>query len=415
LSATYKKGEKMRKMLCFLILILLANFTIAQERDVEYNQAYDVYEGTAPYEDSDFFAESSTFVSEFQYGLNIHWASGQQLDWVTEVGASWVRTGVGWEFIEPELTEPPTYNWEVADKIINDCRVRNLKILWGLPYTPKWASDNGQSNGVPRSPVAQDHWRRFVRATAERYRNDIDYYDPWNEPNNEKFWLGTVDEYVAYILKPAWEEIKAVDPNKKIVGPALKLTRGSRIKVEDFFWRLGLLHASRYIDIIGQNVYQDEPEDVTDQFEKGDYECFWIFCLKKRDSLFKIYRKAGFEKHMIWINEFGWRSDKVGEGHQAKYIVETLGRISRRPRFTNAFIYELQDDPRFQPKWGIMKSDGSPKKTYWQLRDTFSVNPALKNNQEELGDLDTDGYGNNVFVPKRPDRSSLYYFVPRPQ
>jgi hypothetical protein len=403
----------MRKAFCVLAAMLFTGFAISQERKVEYNQTYDVYQGAAPYDDNGFLAESLTFSSVFPYGLVTHWASGKQLDWVTEVGASWVRTGVGWEFVEPELTEPPTYRWEVADQIVNDCRARGLNILWGFPYTPKWASDNGQSNGVPRSPVAQEHWRKFVRATAERYRNDIDYYEPWNEPNNEKFWRGTVDEYVSLILKPAWEEIKAVDPNKKVVGPTLELIRGARIRVEDFFGRLSKSNGSQYIDILSQNLYQDEPEDVTNQFEKGDYECWWIFCIKKRDSLFKIYRKTGFGSHPIWINEFGWRSDKVGEGHQAKYIVETLGRLSRRPRFTNAFIYELQDDPRFKPKWGIMKSDGSPKKAYWRLRDTFRTDSAPANTQEEPGELDTDGYGNNLFIPQRPDKSSFLYLVPK--
>ncbi|KKS81869.1 MAG: hypothetical protein UV58_C0015G0003 [Candidatus Wolfebacteria bacterium GW2011_GWC1_43_10] len=181
----------MRKAFCVLVAMLFASFAIAQERKVEYSQTYDVYQGSAPYDGEGFLTEPLVLSSVFPYGLVTHWASGRQLDWVIEVGASWVRTGVGWEFIEPELTEPPTYRWEVADKIVNDCRVRGLKILWGFPYTPKWASDNGQSNGVPRSPVAQEHWRKFVRATVERYHNDIDYFEPWNEPNNEKFWRGT--------------------------------------------------------------------------------------------------------------------------------------------------------------------------------------------------------------------------------
>jgi len=411
----------MRKAFCVLVAMLFAGIALAQERKVEYNQTYDVYEGAAPYDDDGFLTELPVLSSPFQYGLVTHWASGKQLDPVTEVGASWIRTGVGWEFVELELTEPPTYHWEVADKIVNDCRARGLKILWGFPYTPKWASDNGQSNGVPRSPVAQEHWRKFVRATVERYRNDINYFEPWNEPNSEKCWQGTTAEWVAYILKPAWEEVKAVDSNKKIVGPTLECIRGARIKVEDFFWWLGVLHASQYIDILSQNVYEQdgEAEDITNQFEKGDYECLnisifgWRPCLRKRISLFRIYNNNGFGKHPVWINEFGWRSDRVGESHQAKYVVETLERLSRRPRFTNAFIYELQDDPRFKPKWGIMKSDGSPKKVYWRLRDTFGTDSAPANTQEEPGELDTDGYGNNIFVPQRPDKSSFLYLVPK--
>ncbi len=410
----------MKRSLLVLVCVLAIFFfgfgnVFAQEKPLEPNiQEYDIYL-TPPTEELEYEITSVTKTPSFQLGIVTHWAIGHHLDMVVQIGIPWVRTGVGWDFIEPELTEPPTYQWDIADKIVADCRVRNLKILWGLAYTPSWASDNGQKNGVPRSSVAQEHWRKFVKAVVQRYQNDIDYFDVWNEPNNEKFWLGSVNDYFDFILKPAWEEIKAIDPNKKIVAPTLETNRGTHIKVEDFFSRLAKLNGANYIDILSQNVYEDKPEEVIRQFEKGDYECFLrILCFKKRSSLFTIYRKNGFANHPVWVTEFGWKSNKVGEGHQAVYLVDTIERFSRRPRFQNAFIYSLMDDDRFPQKWGVMRGDETPKKAFWLLKDFCAQSGFYSIDYGQLSEVDCDGYGNNVFVPSQKDSPSPLYLVPKP-
>ncbi len=342
-------------------------------------------------------AQEQQTAPAFRYGAVTHWAQGKELDWVVDMGLGWVRTGVGWEWIEPNFTEPPTYHWEIADAIVSDCVARRLNILWGLPYTPKWASSNGEQSGYPKDDVARKHWRMFVHAVVERYIQQITYFEIWNEPNNAKFWQGSVDEFFNYILKPAAEEIKAVDPSKQVVAPTLMARADARISPDYFIRQLGKLGAANYIDVISQNVYEATPRDVIDQFEKGDFSCFWIACKQNYDAFFKLYDEAGMKDKPVWVTEFGWRTDKVGQKRQANYLADTLVRFSRRPRFIGAFIYELKDDDRFPPKWGLVKGDGTPKKSYWKLRNMLWQTLGVEGLMYDDDTFDDDGYGHMIF------------------
>lgn len=59
----------------------------------------------------------------------------------------------------------------------------------------------------------EDLWRRYVRAVAERYRGRISHYEIFNEPN---LYISP-ENYMTY-LKSASEELRAADPQCKVVG-----------------------------------------------------------------------------------------------------------------------------------------------------------------------------------------------------
>lgn len=305
-----------------------------------------------------------------EVGVSIHQESGEILDRVEEMRIGWVRVDVGWADIEPTFETPPLYVWDAADAVVTAEKIRGRKILWLVGGTPSWASTNGKRNGVPKDAVARERFREFVRAMVERYVDDVHYFEVWNEPNLERFWTGSVEEYVNCLLIPAYEEVKRVDPEKKVVAPGLALLHSSaRIKVDDFFRVLGWYEAYRYVDIVSQHIYEDRPRDIIEQFEDGNYECLWFVCWKNRDGLHSIYRRAGFGNYSIWITEFGWKSNETGEERQGKYLVETLDLLARRRVFGAAFIYELYDDPRYTKNYGLLKNDGSPKTAYYALKD----------------------------------------------
>lgn len=317
-------------------------------------------------------------------GINTHWDLGAKLDWVMQLGVYWIRTGAGWHAVEKKFSEPPEYDWEVADKIVADAEARGIQIIYLLSYTPSWASEDGEIGGRLKDETARRHWRLFVREIASRYRGRIKWWEIWNEPNNVKFWRGSVKEYVEDILLPAWEELKEIDSENKIVGPSLETTRGSRIKVEDFFKHLKKeladkeLSAGEVFDLVSQNVYEDFPDEIIRQFEKGDFECFWIFCIKKRKSLFRIYEEAGLGEKQVVITEFGWRVDKVGEEKQANRIVDTLKRLNRRSRFWGAFVYCLQADS----PWAIVGENDVPRLAFWRIYDYLRGMPFSEDEAE---------------------------------
>lgn len=305
-------------------------------------------------------------------GVNTHYEQGEALDRIPEMRIRIVRTGVTWADIEPTFETPPRYEWGTADAIVAEHKSRGTTILWGFFGTPEWASEKGGLNGVPKDAVARERFREFVRAVVERYKDDIQYFEVWNEPNLERFWIGSVDEYIDYWLIPVHEEVKRVDQNKKVIGPGLALLNSSaRIQVDDFFKVLGWREAHRYLDAISQHAYEGKPSGIVEQFERGDYQCLWFFCWKKRDSLYEIYERTGFGNHPIWLTEFGWRTDKVSETRQAEYIVETLQLLAYRPRFYAAIIYELKDgpSPQYEEKYGLLRDDSTPKAVAAALRE----------------------------------------------
>lgn len=394
----------MGKRIAVYFLVALIGFWVWAEQeklpedfDLSYYLSNYLPYSTPP-DDFSYASQSDFRRNPLVVGINTHWDLGTKLDWVVQLGVRWIRTGAGWHAVEEEFSEPPKYNWEVADRIVSDAEARGLQIVYLLAYTPSWASEDGEIGGRLKNETARRHWRMFVRAIAERYRGRVQWWEIWNEPNNGRFWRGTVEDYVEHILLPAVWELRAVDSQNKIIGPSLETIRGARIKVENFFKDLKKeltrreVALSEVFDMVSQNVYEEFPDEIIRQFEKGDFECFWIFCVKKRKSLFRIYQEAGLAGKLIVLTEFGWRADKVGEERQASRIIDTLNRLNRRPRFWGAFIYCLQAD---EP-WGIMRKDDSPRLVFWRLYDWLL-----------LGESDNDDKeSSQTFLPR-------LYFIPK--
>ena len=71
-----------------------------------------------------------------------------------------------------------------------------------------------------------------VRMIVERFKSDIEYWEPRNEPN---FGSGAAD-FVNKELKPFYETVHGVDPNLKVLGPGT-VAIGPQLQpwLEDFF------------------------------------------------------------------------------------------------------------------------------------------------------------------------------------
>jgi hypothetical protein len=90
----------------------------------------------------------------------------------------------------------------------------------------------------------------FTKAVVERYKDKIDYWEVWNEPNHRKFWGGTPDgkEYGKLLLEVA-SVIKSIDPNCKIIG-------GAMVGIDPVFTNDFLsVGTAKHIDIISFHHY----------------------------------------------------------------------------------------------------------------------------------------------------------------
>ncbi len=181
------------------------------------------------------------------------------------IGVKWTRLGASWPSIEKKKG---IYNWEKTDKAFDAALSLGITPFVTLGggnslYTkestyddPKLAEIYGSTPGPPtENAQAMDAWLHFVQATVERYRNKIQYWEIWNEPNHRNYWGAEPDasQYGILVNKTA-SLIKSLQSSAKIIA-------GSMAGLSPEFID-GFLSANnaKLVDIITYHNYGDLPE-----------------------------------------------------------------------------------------------------------------------------------------------------------
>jgi hypothetical protein len=116
-------------------------------------------------------------------------------DKLYKTGVGLVRVDMTWGTVE---TAPNVLDFTLTDSVVEQARAgagrRRLQILailgGGLPGWTKGAFPR-YTSGVNKGVLDMRHYKAFVRAFVRRYKDDIDFYTPWNEPNlNQRFQNG---------------------------------------------------------------------------------------------------------------------------------------------------------------------------------------------------------------------------------
>jgi hypothetical protein len=147
--------------------------------------------------------------------------------------------------------------WQRMDYYVDYVR-RNqpdATILYTLGMPPAWASASPDAQcpygkGTCGAPASIDQWRHYVRTVAERYKGRIRHWELWNEADYKMFFLPTMP--MIDLAKAAREELKAVDPQNKLLSPGY--TNATGMNALSGFLQSG---GGRYVDIIGFHWYYD--------------------------------------------------------------------------------------------------------------------------------------------------------------
>lgn len=183
-----------------------------------------------------------------------------------EIGVKWTRLGASWPAIE---SQKGVYDWTETDKAF-DVALKNgitpfVTIGGGNKlYSKLTTYDNpveaeiyGYKPEPPiKDPVAMEAYLKFVRATIERYKDKIDYWEVWNEPNHRNYWGGLPDgkEYGRLLAETA-KLIRELDPDCKVIGGSMA---GINPQFADDFLSMG---NDKLIDIISYHNYGAVPEE----------------------------------------------------------------------------------------------------------------------------------------------------------
>ncbi|GIW09460.1 MAG: hypothetical protein KatS3mg061_0517 [Dehalococcoidia bacterium] len=296
-----------------------------------------------------------------------------------ESGASWVRVFLTWEEVEPELADPPRYNWAATDRALRLLRERGLQPLVNIVDPPIWAAF--PTCGPFRSPAMQERWLRFVRAAVERYRlspYNVQYWVLYNEPDfriqnpADKFgggwgggcWGNHPAEYGA-MLRATTPVIKAVDPNARVVfGPLAADGCGPAFNC-DFLRQVldpALGNAAGAFDLLAFNYFP---------FYRRNWEQYGFSLLGKAEGLRQQLAAAGMKVPLI-VAETGIVLDGTPktDRDQANYVAQALTLAladQARPDGSGiqiAIWFTLRDSPDPNDRWGLTTSDGAIKLSY---------------------------------------------------
>lgn len=120
-----------------------------------------------------------------------------------------IRQAFPWNIIEPEEGK---FEFDRYDEIVARVKKHKISILGTLSYSAEWTGREWNDAPDPDLFVA------YVREVVQRYKNDVKYWELWNEPDQPAYWKAQ-DRMVAYtqLLKRVYPVIKEIDPTAVVV------------------------------------------------------------------------------------------------------------------------------------------------------------------------------------------------------
>ncbi len=262
-----------------------------------------------------------------EYGVGVSaWGERgyEQAQLAGETGVTWVRQGFPWREME---VGKGMFEWGVADRVVE--ALEGFSIIALVDSPPSWAQTEGLANSPP------DNYRNlgdFLYALASRYRGRIKAYQIWREPNLASQWRRPhAAEYVA-LLRVAYLNIKAADPEALVISAGLAPTEsGLPVAIPDdlFLRQIYQLGGRRYFDLLGVKApgFKAPPEVGSEQVAKSPlWGGYRAFCFRRIEDLRRIMVENGDEAKKVAVTEFGWSADEdrwyaVSEEEQADYLV----------------------------------------------------------------------------------------------
>lgn len=175
------------------------------------------------------------------------------------LGAKGIRLQAGWAKCEKVRG---TYDFTWLDAIIDDARAQGmqpwLELSYGNTLYPG-GGDTGLGGGLPNSPEGLAAWDRWTRAVVEHYRDRVQEWEIWNEPDLNRKGTAPVEAYVELYIRTA-RMIREVQPQGQIWALALA---NNPVYADQFLAGMAAKGKLDLIDAITFHGYPRNPDDTT--------------------------------------------------------------------------------------------------------------------------------------------------------
>lgn len=137
--------------------------------------------------------------------------------WIGSLGAKRIRQQAGWARFERSLG---VYDWAWLDECVDGALAQSvqpwLQTSYGNPLYPGGGGTN-LGAGLPTSTIALEAWDRWVGALVDRYRDRVNEWEVWNEPDHRGI---PAEDYAAFYIRTA-EIIRQRQPAAQVYALAL--------------------------------------------------------------------------------------------------------------------------------------------------------------------------------------------------
>lgn len=234
---------------------------------------------------------------------------------------------------------------EKYDEVMVYYKQKNMRVVAMLAYG---------ADGSEQSAPSTENWAAFVQKVSHRYRNHVDAWEIWNEPDLAKFLSPNTADALAPLLKTAYPIIKAEAPDSIVLNGPIGNIRTTTF-VRDLYEQAG-----EYFDELSVHAYYcDEYRD------DGNMNALI-------DDLNAVAaaRPARYRNGKIWLTEVGCSmgTSGVDETVQLNYNRTAAEQLLATGKVRIVQLYTIINRPDqndYEENFGLLYDDGS-EKLAWQ-------------------------------------------------
>ena len=290
------------------------------------------------------------------------------------------------------------YRWQTLDRAIDLTRGAGMRVMLSVTGPgPLWSSRNPRLHN-PRYKPNPALFAKFARAVATRYRDRVDRYMIWNEPNIAG-WLEPQQTCVARrvcvpasphiyrgLVRAARPAIERADPGAQVLlgelGPLGHRAISTRSPVSPLPFLRELACVNRRYkpvrsgpcrnfrpasaDAFGYHPHgvefsPEEPNPDRDQAQIGDVPRL-VAVLDRLTRSGRI--GAPGRRFDVYLTEFGYQTSPpdrrvgISLGRQARYLQQAAYLAWRTPRVRNLTQYQWRDEPVVNRRRGLQSYSG---------------------------------------------------------
>ncbi len=340
-------------------------------------------------------------------------------------GSRWDRFDFSWPKLEPADNSWSSDVLDGYDTLVNDLHDAGIVNIVGiLQMTPQWAATQcalGRNlmalqqsgdwyppvprtslvapNGMPHVVAPQDtwndwwvrtppsglynswtvgnfndnQWAEFVYTIVSRYRDQVKYWEMWNEAEWNLFWCGSERDY-AQLLKVGYQATKAACPDCTV------LFAGLHYWADPTFFE-------RVLDIIN-----DDPTAPTSNYF---FDAMSVHLYSRSSTTYDVVHairnrmKAYVSDHPIWLTETGvpvWGDPQAynlkydyaaTQDEAAAYVIQSYANAWASG--VERYFFFRVNDADMGEYFGLMRNDRSLRPAYvaYQVATTYLISPTF--------------------------------------